>query len=568
MEELIKWLNDNKIVFEPVDSEVVNIPGLGKMFLADLSGVQSIFKGEENSLKFNLPESPEVLMEEGVNHVAFPFGRNWYYYDLREEFRLNILKYVGGRQAPQADVPFVNLGVHSPYELLNGSGSITHWVKKAKLLGHTALGICDCNTLAGTLDFQKECLAAGIQPVLGYSLALRYNDETIRIKVYCRNRTGLRNLLRIHKAVMADSAEHEITISELLRRGQGNVLVLGKLSARWMKQYPVHISKLKEAFDKVYYQVDLNEYKAERIDVEVLQSTAFFFNNFYRAATDSFWVEPVLIPDCYYIDRDDARNKIILNKILSGAAHEQSDEQYFKDTDELFATVGPLFDPEKWNVENLFERLCRNAVEIAEGATATYETDRNFMPRYNMTWEEKCKYGDRHTMFLNLLEEGFEKLVPKGQEEVYRERLDHEIYILESTDNIDYLLVQYDTVNWARENGILVGAGRGSAGGSLALYLLGITLIDPIRYNLLFERFLLPERAGLYPAKATLLVGEIETGVYIETEFENGRKARFDRDARLLVARKGKELVVYADELQEGDDVIFNHKDLLWKINK
>lgn len=568
MEELIKWLNDNKIAFEPVDSEVINIPGMGKLFVDRLSEVESIFKGSEGNLKFNLSENEQVLMEEGINYVVFPFGKNWYYYDLRVEFKMNILKYVGKRQVSGMNTEFVNLGVHSPYELLNGSGDIAAWVKKAKMLGHTALGMCDYNTMAGTLHFQKECLAAGIQPVLGYSLTLRYNDEPVEMKVYCQNRTGLGNLLRIHKAIMADSAEHEITISELLRHGQGNVLVLGKLSARWMKQCPVNITKLKEAFDKVYYQIDLNEYKAERIDIEVLQSTAFFFNNFYREDTDSFLVEPVLLTDCYYIDKDDARNKIVLNKILSGAAHRQSDEQYFKDADEHFGTIKPLFDTQRWNVENLFERLCMNTLEIARGATATYETDRNFMPRYNMTWEEKCRYKHRHAMFLSLLEEGFEKLVPKDREEVYRKRLEHEIYILESTDNIDYLLVQYDTVNWARENGILVGCGRGSAGGSLALYLLGITLIDPIRYNLIFERFLLPERAGLYPAKTTLLVGEIPTEVYVELEFENGSRARFDRDARLLVLRDGKEVVMYADELREDDDVIFNHRDLLWTINK
>ena len=82
-------------------------------------------------------------------------------------------------------------------------------------------------------------------------------------------------------------------------------------------------------------------------------------------------------------------------------------------------------------------------VEIADNAEAAYETDRNFMPRYDMTDEEKQKYGDRHTMFLSLLEEGFERLVPKGEEEVYRKRLEHEIYILESTDNVVRLEVAW-----------------------------------------------------------------------------------------------------------------------------
>ena len=190
------------------------------------------------------------------------------------------------------------------------------------------------------------------------------------------------------------------------------------------------------------------------------------------------------------------------------------------------------------------------------------------MPRYDMTAEERQRYGDTHTMFLSLLEEGFSKLVPAEQKDKYRKRLDKEIYILESTDNIDYMLVQYDTVNWARRNGILVGCGRGSAGGCLALYLLGITLIDPIRYNLLFERFLLPERAGLYPAKATKLVGTIASTSYVKLCLSNGQTVLFDRDARLAVRRGEKQIEVYADELREGDDILFDNRDLLFEINK
>ena len=117
MNELIAWLNANKIAYRQIDDEVVEIEEFGRMLLADLSGVNSIFRGEKDRLQFNLMESPEVLIEEDIFYVAFPFGNNWYYYDLREEFRFNILKYVGRRQPTQLDIPFANLGVHTPYEL-------------------------------------------------------------------------------------------------------------------------------------------------------------------------------------------------------------------------------------------------------------------------------------------------------------------------------------------------------------------------------------------------------------------------------------------------------------------
>lgn len=567
MNELMAWLDANRITYRQIDNEVIEIEEFGKMLLADLSGMTSIFKGEENNLRFNLMESPEVLMEEGIFYVAFPFGRNWYYFDLRETFRFNLLKYVGKRQPTRLEIPYVNLGVHTGYELLNGSGELSDWVRKAKYLGHTAIGICDYNTMGGTLNLQKECAAAGLKAVFGYSCLLRHEEQTVELKLYCRNQKGLGNLLRIQKAVMVDSEEHTLNLRQLFSHAEGNVLVFGKRSGFWLKEHEEVIGKLEEAFGKLYFQMDLTEYKAERIDAEVLQSVGCYFENYADPFTFSFRIEPILICDNYYLDRDDWHNKIVLNKIATGAAHEQSEEQYFKDVDEHFSVIEPLFDANKWDVNALFERMCRATVEIAEGAEAKYETERNFMPRYDMTDEELVRYGDRHSMFLALLEEGFKRLVPEGQKAIYRKRLEHEVYILESTDNVDYMLVQWDTVNWARANGILVGCGRGSAGGCLALYLLGITLIDPIKYDLLFERFLLPERAGLYPAQTTVLAGEMMSGEYVELELENGKTVCFDRDAQLLVVRHGKEMAVYADELKDGDDVVFDHKDFLWTIN-
>ena len=131
-------------------------------------------------------------------------------------------------------------------------------------------------------------------------------------------------------------------------------------------------------------------------------------------------------------------------------------------------------------------------------------------------------------------------------------------------------LVQYDTCNWARKNNIFVGCGRGSAAGSLLLYLLGITLIDPIKYNLIFERFLLPERAGLAPSDTTIIGNDIDSNHYFELTLDNGKSIMVDLDAELMVQREGEEepIQVYADELQEGDDIIFDNKDILFTINE
>ena len=570
MEELLEWLERQKIMFEPVDKEVVYIPDFGKLFLADLSGVTSIFRGEEGHLQFNLMETPDVLMEEGINHVAFLFGRNWYYYDLREDFKLNILKYIGKHRPCKHDVPFVNLGAHTSFELLNSMGTPEQLCRKSAWLGHGSLGICDRHTMAGTLELQEECAKRGMKHVFGYSLDMELNGEKVEVKVYCLTQTGLENSLRMQKEIMVDSEDNVLPYERLLFHAKGNVLVFGKRTAAWMVRHHRNVERLKQVFEQVYFQIDGNEYKADRIDREILESMRCYFENFGDAANFSFEVPPILIADSYYPDADDAPGKLVLNKIATGAAHEQSSDQYMKDVDELYDTLCPLFS-EKWNFDRLFGLMCRGTMEIAEKADVRFETGQMFMPEYMMWPEEVEKYGDRHAMFCKLLDEGLENKVAASERERYRKRLEEEIYIIESTDNVDYFLVQWDMVQEAHRRGIVTGIGRGSAGGSLVSYLLGITSIDPIRYDLIFSRFLVPERCGLnWVDEITVVAPDVELQkgeTYVEMTLD-GHRYRICRDAQLRIKRKEEELTVYADELLAEDEVLFDRRDLLWNLEE
>lgn len=570
MEEFINWLNTHKISYRTLDSEVVEVECFGKLLFTPLVGVKSIFRENGADLVFNLTECTETLLEEGIYHVAFKFGKNYYYYDIRGKFGFNILKYIGKRQTTLSEVKYVNLGIHTPYELLNGSGDLNEWVKKAKYLGHEAIGICDLNTMAATLHLQKECIKAGIRPVIGYTTFLKVNEEKIEIKIYCQSQEGLQNLLRIQKAVMVDSEDHTLNLSVLMEYVKGNAVVFGKRSSYWLKKNLFIVRQLQPTSDGLFYQVDLNEYKADRIDTEVLEAIKYYFEHFYIRDTCNFIVEPILICDNYYLDRGDARNKIILNKIAYGASHEQSEEQYYKDIDEIYSVFSPLFDPDKWDVESLFERMCRHTTEIAEHAQASFETGRMFMPEYIMLPDEAKRYGNRHNMFLSLLEEGLLSKVEACKQAKYRERLAEEIYVVESTNNIDYFLVQWDIIKYAYSQGIVTGIGRGSAGGCLIAYLLGITSIDPIEYDLLFSRFLVPERSGLIWDNRTKITRAITLppGADLIELTLNGHKYKFDKDAMFLIGREQEILKVYADELQPGDELLFDQRDLLWVLNK
>jgi DNA polymerase-3 subunit alpha len=571
MKELMEWLTANKISCRAIDGEVIEIAGFGKMFFEDTDVIQSVFrKNREGEMVFNGMERPEVLISEGINHAAFKFGDNFYYTDLRGDFKLNILKYVGEKVPVKHAFRYANLGIHTPYELLNGSFMPEAWIEKALFCGHEGIGICDRNTMAACYNLQKACESKGMKFVFGYSLAFACpnTDAPTGVKVYVQTQNGLQNLLRIQKAVMVDGDGQAISFSELLRRGEGNAIVLDKYASFWAKENPEAVLDLQNSFDRVFYQVDLSEFKAERIDIKVLRATEYYFNELYGNSV--FNLPPVLLSDCYYLDADDAKNKIILNKIAEGAAHEQSEDQYYKDADEHYALFENLFDPDRWNVAPLFQECCDNSMVILENAEARFDNTRNFMPKYDLTPQEAEKYGNAHTMFNRLLDEGFERLAPKDGSERYKKQMEYEKYIIESTGNVDYLLVQYDACNWARENGILVGCGRGSAAGSLLLFLLGITLVDPIKYGLIFERFLLPERAGLYPSRTTVISEDLMKKDFMEIRFENGRTIRVDRDAELFVKREpeGNPVTVYADELLEGDDVLFDNKDILFTLNE
>lgn len=317
MKELLEWLEVNKIQYTVIDNEVIELPGLGKVYYEDTTELNSIFRlNKDNEIIFNSMEEPAILMAEDINYIAFKFGDNWYYFDLRKGFALNILKYVGTRTEPtKKDVEIVNLGAHTPFELLNGSFMPEMWVKKAKFLGHKAIGICDRNTMAACYNLQKCCDEEGMKFVFGYSLTFHYGESTVGAKVYVGTQKGLRNLLRIQKAIMVDSEDQTIMFEELKRRGEGNFLVLDKYSSEWIVDNPHPVKELKDSFDDIFFQVDLTEYKAERIDIRVLESAKLYFDKIYDNQ-DDYGVDPILITDAYYLDKSDAKNILVLQNWL------------------------------------------------------------------------------------------------------------------------------------------------------------------------------------------------------------------------------------------------------------
>lgn len=571
---LKEWLDNHNMTYS-LRHDVLVIPGFGRCLIQE--DYQHIFKEDkiDGKVSFYVIENIQFLQGDNIDYVVFPFGLRWYYADIRgdlSEVQFKILRWLGPTPVQETKVDFYPLGIHSGYELLNGSGLLSDWCKKAKWLGYKGLGVIDRNTLASTLDLQKSATGEGLKYVFGYSTTVDLGKETIGIKLYAQTTKGFKNLLRIQKIVCIDNLDKKsIGWVDLLNHADGCVIVFDKLCGEWLaKQINDTESQLLvdiiKAFDGwCYFQVDVTEYKADRIDSKVLISQKVYFDSFYEGGVEyKLDIRPVLIQDVYYLDKEDWKNKILLNKVDIGAAHEQSDKQYLKTLDELYDEFADIFS-EKYGDE-VFDDMCMATADIIENADAAYDLTENYAPRYDMTESEQVKYGDVLSMFNALIEEGFKRLVPEGEEEVYRERVEYEKYILTSTDNVDYILITWDELNWAQSHGILTGIGRGSAGGSLVLYLMGITNIDPIKYNLIFERFLLPERAGLEPAEVTKMCGQVQSDCYVELELDNGKTYKFDVDAEFMVTRGGERIKVFADELLPEDDIQFDNNDILWTL--
>ena len=570
---LTDWLDNHNITYT-IRHDLLIIPGFGRCLIQE--EYEHIFKQDKKTgeIVFNAMENITFLLGDDINYIVFPFGNRWFYVDIREEpstQQFHVLRWIGNTPEQKIKADFYPLGIHSGYELLNGSGLLKDWCAKAKWLGYKGLGCADVNTMASTLDLQTSATDRGLKYVFGYSTQLDFGSERIGVKIYSQTQQGFRNLLRIQKSVCVDNVyDKHIDYIELLNSASGNVLVFDKLTGEWLAKQlsegSTYLNSLIEAFDGwAYFQVDTTEYKADRIDSQVLLSMKAYFDAFYKGGAEYMYdVRPVLIQDVYYLDKEDWKTKIVLNKVDIGAAHEQSNQQYLKTLDELYNEFRNTFS-DKYD-DKVFYDMCSATAEIIEEADAAYDLTENYAPKYSMTKEEKEKYGTTLNMFNHLIEKGFKKLVPEGQEEIYRERIEYEKYIITSTDNVDYILITWDELNWAQRNGILTGIGRGSAGGSLLLYVMGITNIDPIKYGLIFERFLLPERGGLESCQVTKVAQPIQSDNYIEMELDNGKTYKFDVDAKFHIRRGEKEFDVYADELQIDDDIVWDNNDLLWNL--
>lgn len=455
-----------------------------------------------------------------VDGFVYQFGGRWYTQDIDEDTQLIELLNVGTAVQKLPTESF--LGIHSGNELLNGVGLYEDWIKKAKFLGIKSLGICERGSLSGVIEFQNLCKKNGIKPITGMTIPIGNSMGTYEIKVYVQNFEGWQNLLKFSEIL---NIQEEPNVSEIfLMENRGGLQIVID-----PKYTDFHSVRKYEA----YYQLDTVIFDEEEKDIEYMDNLELYLKSNMK---------PVTLCDAYYIEQGDW---VVREKLwdVAKSFDYKTKNQYFKNNDQYAKELIQMFDSSDKSWVKFFKEGVKNLNGIAESCDFIYDTTSRHLPKYKMTAEESEQFETNEELFMHLIKEGFKKKDIKDRD-TYIARLKEEIGILKSGDVIDYFLVLYDIVGFAKSQDILVGIGRGSAGGSLVSYLLDIIQIDPISFDLLFARFLNPGRMGEWTECKAF---EVTTD---EGTFTLNEKSL------VKVVRNQKEIPIFVEDLREGDELI------------
>jgi DNA polymerase-3 subunit alpha len=483
MKEFLDYLEKNLMCYTVVDEGIVEIGGSTfELYKPAYDG--ALFDDDFNFVGIPASDRGGESVGTECDYYAYRFGGVYYMLPRGKEndVKLIRLKYVG--QAAQEIPTEVFLGVHGQYEITSGSGPYSEWCRKAKFLGVHTLGICEKNSLAGALKFQEECQKNGLKSVIGMECTVydEPNDYRFTVKVYARNEKGWRDLLTINKFINCDNPKY-ISLSDfnaVTRNNDDLVLFLDPKTLDY--------SKLKGlGLDAVVYQLDPVEYTDNSRDEKYLKNLKAFFKDRNLV--------PVASVDAWYLDEEYSCIRPRLQSIGGTTAYD-SDNQYFKANDQYFLELASMFPDTEQGFEDAYSRFT-DAVDllkdIADAIDFTIDVKTRHLPRYKMTPEEASQFETNEDLFWSLIEKGLEAhpdLLEDWGDDVIAERIDREVGVIKLGEAIDYFLITWDIINWCHRNGIMTGISRGSAGGCLVSYLLGITKLDPMKYDLLFERFL------------------------------------------------------------------------------
>lgn len=404
---------------------------------------------------------------------------------------------------------FVHLHVHSQYSLLDGALRPDDLLARAKETGMPAVALTDHGNLYGALEFYTKAIKAGIKPIIGIEAYLTAGDRrdrssqfpTNHIVLLARNNEGLQNLFRLVTIANFEGFYYKPRIDRESLRNHSNGLIglsacLNGVICRCLTENREEsaekaVREFQEIFGEENYYIELmdNGLSAQKAVNPRLIELAKRLS-----------VPLVATNDCHYLNQEDAKAHDVLLCIGTGKTVSEKERMRYE-TDEYYVRT-----PDE--MKELFAHCpeaISNTLEIADRCNISIDLDNYRMPRYEMP-----KGKTLEALLFELAKNGLEERMPTileyyrragkptdGIQETYMKRLEHELAMIQKTGFAGYFVIVADFINYAKERGIPVGPGRGSAAGSIVAYATRITDVDPIPHNLLFERFLNPERISM-----------------------------------------------------------------------
>ncbi len=393
---------------------------------------------------------------------------------------------------------FTHLHLHTEYSLLDGSNKITECVKQVKNLGMNSAAITDHGVMYGVIDFYRAAKKAGIKPIIGCEVYVAPNsrfdkeltggeDRYYHLVLLAENNTGYANLMKIVSRGFTEGFYYKPRVDmEILNQYHEGIIALSACLGGEVQRYVMQgligeaqkaAIKYETCFGKGNFFLELQDHGIQEqhiVNMELVKMSK------------ELGIELVATNDIHYTYAEDEQSHDILLCLQTGKKlmdenrmRYEGGQYYIKSEEEMRA----LFPYAPQAIDNTQKIADRCEVEIEFGVTK--------LPHY-----EVPKGYDSWSYLQELCEKGLEKRYHDVTEEL-RERLQYELGIIRTMGFVDYFLIVWDFINYAKQNQIMVGPGRGSAAGSIVAYVLEITNLDPIRYNLLFERFLNPDRVSM-----------------------------------------------------------------------
>ncbi|AMJ41955.1 DNA polymerase III subunit alpha [Anaerotignum propionicum] len=392
--------------------------------------------------------------------------------------------------------PFVHLHVHTEYSLLDGSAKIKELVLRAKELGMDSIAITDHGAMYGAVEFYKAALESGIKPIIGCEVYVApesrlmkdaKNGGNYHLVLLAENDEGYQNLIKLVSYGFIDGFYYKPRIDkELLRKHHKGLIASSACLAGEVARNIINVSyeKAKEAaleyldiFGEGNFFLELQDHgmrEQKQVNMALVRMS------------EETGIPLIATNDSHYIYKEDAEPHDILLCIQTAKTILDEDRMRYEGGQFYVKSPEEMYDLFSYAPEAL-----ENTAKIAERCNVSFQFHELKLPQFDVP------QGKTANQYLReVCESGFREKYPEGKKE-WKERLEYELSTIENMGYVDYFLIVWDFIKYAKDNGIIVGPGRGSAAGSMVSYCLSITTIDPLKYDLIFERFLNPERVSM-----------------------------------------------------------------------